>query len=179
MIQVLLKSTYSLTQTLKAVKVRTPYLAVQNYPHIYVAGISEIWTQTSTRKDADTDDAVTIQVCQMSANCCTSVLDDPDKNDHELGALGKYSNSLLGECENTYGQGQLAVTLEKDGSNGWYVDWVRILLDKGSSYTCSFDLMLDNDHDNGYYETITLNCDQGKYMLVLHFPFSFIAPGHF
>ena len=101
----------------------------------------------------------------MNEDCCTTALDDPDKDDHESVAIDKYSDTLLGGCQGSYMQGELAVTLEKDGTDGWKVDWVTILMDQGIFYTCLFNLWLDDS--KGYSNYHTRNCNQGKYKLAL------------
>ena len=103
----------------------------------YASGIYEIWVQTGSVKNADALNVeATIRVCDSIGNCCTTDLEDPEKDDRARGALDKYSNCLLYGCLDTPTVGQLTITLEKEASNGWVVDWVKIFLVQGSSYTC-------------------------------------------
>ena len=107
---------------------------------------------------ADTDDAASITICDMSGDCCSTPLNNPDINDREKGRVDTYSGpDDLGQCFNfVMGKGDLSVTLEKERSDGWFVEWTEIKLAGGMSFNCAFNIWLDND--NGHSRSETVQC---------------------
>eukprot|EP00092_Neocalanus_flemingeri_P104760 GFUD01134224.1.p1 GENE.GFUD01134224.1~~GFUD01134224.1.p1 ORF type:complete len:1144 (-),score=169.25 GFUD01134224.1:293-3652(-) len=123
------------------------------------AGITEVWIKTGSQAKAKTNDKITIKICDSAEKCCKAILDNPAETDRMRSALDKYSNpDVLGSCFDSHLDGELSMTLQKDGSNGWYVDWAKIFLGQGTSFSCSFGLWLDNDP--GYYNSNTVQCKE-------------------
>jgi len=129
-------------------------------------GATEIWTKTSSRSYAGTNDNVEIKVCDFT-NCCTSDLDDPDKDDQVASSVEKFTDpNLLGTCFNTSLKHELSATLSKDGSDGWYPDWAKIVLHQGRTFMCMFGTWLDDSA--GYSTSMTTQCtEQGVGELVI------------
>ena len=124
-------------------------------------GISELQTKTATTDHANTDDNVTMEVCNKEGKCCTTILDDPAVNDREKGNIDKFAGaSLLGDCFGLSFNGDLTATLTKDNSDGWFVEWAKIKFDDSRSYTCNFNTFLDNS--GKYSNSMTVNCDKGN-----------------
>ena len=118
-----------------------------------------ISTKTESRRSADTNDNVSMTVCDTTGSCCTSVLNNVG-NDRKRGHVDTYTDpSVLGECFTTHMKGQLNVTLTKDRTNGWYVDWAQVSLARGISFTCMFNSWLDDS--TGYSNQMTVQCDEG------------------
>ena len=133
-----------------------------NYFSIYLLdaflekGVTDIWTKTSPRKWAGTNDNVEIKVCDFT-NCCKVTLDDPERNDQERSAVDKFTDpNLLGTCFNTSLKGKLSATLSKDGSDGWYPDWAKIVLYQGRTFLCNYGTWLDDSA--GYSTSMTTQC---------------------
>ena len=120
-------------------------------------GVTEISVKTGSMKWADTDDKVSITICDASENCCTTPLNKPG-NDRVKGAVDVYTNpDNLGACSGVaMNKGDLTVTLAKERSDGWYVDWAEIKLARGMSYSCLFDLWLVDN--TGYSRSKTVQC---------------------
>merc|ERR1712038_119737 len=55
-------------------------------------------------------------------------------------------------------QGQLTATLSKGGSDGWYVEWAQIKKIGGDSYTCMFNVWMDDA--SGYSRVATSDCTE-------------------
>ena len=117
--------------------------------------VTEISVKTGSMKWADTDDAVSITICDASENCWSTRLNKPG-NGRAKGAVDVYFNpDKIGACNDVaMGKGDLSVTLEKVKSDGWYVDWAEIKIARGMS--CLFDLWLD--HNTGYSRYKTVQC---------------------
>ena len=122
--------------------------------------ITEISAQTGWHKNAGTDDPVTISVCDVSGDCCSNSLNIPDHDDRVQGHLDTYSGPVvLGQCFNFVPtRGDLTVALEKPGSDGWNVQWTKVKLSGGRTFTCNFNIWLDND--NGHSNSETVQCQQ-------------------
>jgi len=126
--------------------------------------IAEISTKTGGMRSADTDDAVSMTVCDASDNCCTTALDNPGFDDRKKGALNTYSDeTVLGDCgsssiSNHLLRGQLTATLSKDGTDGWYVEWAQIKTFGGASFTCMFNVWMDDA--SGYSREATSDCTE-------------------
>ena len=120
-------------------------------------GVTEISVKTGSIKWAGTDDKVSITICDASENCCSTPLNNPG-NDRAKGAVDVYTNpDTLGACsEAAMAKGDLTVTLAKERSDGWYVDWAEIQLAGGMSYSCLFDLWLDDNAE--YSGSKTVQC---------------------
>ena len=121
-------------------------------------GITEISIQTGSIKAADTKDPATITVCDVSGGCCSNPLDVPGYNDRAQGHVDTYNGpDVLGQCYDFVpARGDLTVTLEKTRSDGWYVQWTKVKLSCGRSFTCNFNTWLDIDV--GYSNSETVQC---------------------
>ena len=110
---------------------------------------------------ADTNDHVDMKICDNSGNCCESDLDIKSYDDRKKGKVDKYTDpEILANCIETRMKGQLFATLSKDRSNGWYVEWAKIQMTRGRSFTCMFNLWLDDS--SGYENSKTVPCTEGK-----------------
>ena len=105
-----------------------------------------------------------MEICNKEGKCCTTILDDPAKDDQEKGNTDKYATaSLLGNCFAHSFNGDLTATLAKENSNGWFVEWAQIKFDDSVSYTCNFNTWLDDDSSTPQYtNSKTVNCIQGN-----------------
>ena len=119
-------------------------------------GVATMVIKTSNRASAGTSDQVSIQVCDGTNSCCNADLGYPVRSSQD-----KFSDpGDLGTCLNTTLQGDLTVTLSKDGSDGWYPDWTKIVLQQGKTFFCTFDLWLDDN--TGYSTSKTVQCKEGR-----------------
>jgi len=110
--------------------------------------ITEISVKTNSEGRASSgNDAASITICDKSGDCCSTPLDNPGIADRVRDTTDTYSGSgVLGQCFNfVMGQGDLKVTLEKEGDDGWTIDWAKINLAGGMSFNCPFNIFLDND----------------------------------
>ena len=111
--------------------------------------------KTADRGNAGTNDNVHIKICNSAANCCEANLGHPRQ-----AALEKISDpAILGSCFNTNVAGDISATLSKDGTDGWYPEWVQIIPHQGRSFRCAFNLWLDDA--SGYSTNKTVSCDDG------------------
>ena len=123
-------------------------------------GISEISTRTGEREWANTNDKVTIVLCDTKGLCCKSTLSNLAKDSQERGNVDTYNTTtMLGECFGFNIWGDLTATLAKDGSDGWYVEYAEIKFGEKRGYTCNFNNWLDNSEDNRNF--MTVDCEEG------------------
>ena len=130
---------------------------------LYISGfgVTEISTKTGSMKNAGTDDYVSLTVCDTTGACCTTALDNKSVDDRQKGRVDTFADSLvLGDCFNARLDGQLTATLSKLKSDGWYVEWAKIKLSSGKSFTCLFNSWLDNS--GGHKNSMTVTCNKGK-----------------
>jgi len=123
-------------------------------------GITEISTETGSMRHAGTNDPVTITVCDVSGGCCSNPLNVPGYDDRVQGHVDTYNGpDVLGQCYDFVpARGDLTVTLEKTRSNGWNVQWTKIELSGGRTFTCNFNIWLDDA--SGYSNSETVQCQR-------------------
>ena len=111
-------------------------------------------------RSAGTNDPVTITICDVSGGCCSNHLNIQGYNDREPGHVDTYNNpDVLGQCYNFVpAAGDLTVTLDKTKSNGWNVQWAKVIMSGGKTFTCNFNVWLDND--NGYSNSESVQCQR-------------------
>ena len=126
--------------------------------------ITMIEAKTSTVKDAQTNDKITMTISKQETptyinSCTTNILDNPDVNDFESGKTDIFTGSLLGECINKEfmsSSNELKLTLKTTKSNGWMMEYVKIFASDGKIWMCenSDNKWLDTDHFTEY----SINC---------------------
>ena len=126
--------------------------------------ITKIEAKTSTVKDAQTNDKITMTISKQETptyinSCTTNILDNPDVNDFESGKTDIFTGSLLGECmdkEFMSSSNELKLTLKTTKSNGWMMEYVKIFASDGKIWMCknSDNKWLDTDHFTEY----SINC---------------------
>ena len=126
--------------------------------------ITKIEAKTSTVKDAQTNDKITMTISKQETptyinSCTTNILDNPDVNDFESGKTDIFTGSLLGECINKEfmsSSNELKLTLKTTKSNGWMMEYVKIFASDGKIWMCknSDNKWLDTDHFTEY----SINC---------------------
>ena len=135
--------------------------------------VSEISTKTGVKKYAATKDNVTASLCNQYGNCCSTLLDDPDVVDRQLGRLDTYTGSnLLGDCfgfKTTGGEISAALEIsEKDiGADGWFVEWLKIKFSVGKEYICKFNGFIKNRDDRSPKKRTVPCKEQGERLLIL------------
>ena len=127
----------------------------------------EVSTKTANKKWADTDNWVTLKVCEIkSGKCCSVALDDRGINDMKVNAINYYNTEAeLGDCYMWEFNGEIEATLSLAGNDGWFVEWAKLKTsNKNSPATCSYNTWLDGDSAN-YKSSETRPCTYGKFNL--------------
>jgi len=122
-------------------------------------GIIALSTKTGLHPASQTNDHVEMNVCDVTGTCCSAGLNHKDDSASRqiVGKVDQYNDpSILGPCLSTRMKGQLTATLRKKGSDGWFVEWAKIKLADGHSFTCEFKMWLDNE--GGYTNDLTVPC---------------------
>merc|ERR1719431_678132 len=125
--------------------------------------ISEISTKTGQGDYAMTDEDVSVKVCHGSdpKDCCYTLLDDPKEEDRSTtGKEDFYTRpNELGQCYNfVLGKDAITVTLTPEGDNAWEVEWAKIKLAGGTSFTCTFNKITSAEVSDGYDLFLTTVC---------------------
>jgi len=108
--------------------------------------IQSIVTQTGRQPNADTNSEIKFSISgeavSGSDECkCQAQLNDIPRDDFTNGALDVFGKNVLSvngdsrDCFNKICNGRPIVTLENKGSDGWFVEWVEINFDDGTSCT--------------------------------------------
>ena len=115
--------------------------------------IANVVVKTSGMEHSNTNDDIFMKICnENSANCCETKLDQPNKNDFELGATDTFLPSHLNACKNFKVTGSApSVTMRLEGGDGWRGEYVKVSLLDGTLFTCPIFELID---DNG--STVTL-----------------------
>ena len=88
----------------------------------------EVATKTADKKWADTDNWVTLKVCEIkTGKCCSVALDDRGINDMKVNAINYYNTEAeLGSCYKWEFNGEIEATLSLAGNDGWFVEWAKL-----------------------------------------------------
>ena len=112
---------------------------------VSVEGLTAVFTKTGAKKYAGTDGDIEAKICNSNKECCSFSLDKPNYDDRKEGAVDVYADaSILGDCYGLQDFGSLTTELTLKGSDGWYVDWLKIDFPYRLSYTYKFDTWLDD-----------------------------------
>ena len=127
----------------------------------------DVAIKTGDKKYADTDDWVTLKVCDVNGeDCCRVALDDKGVNDMKKGAINYYTTKEeMGDCHNWNFNSNINLTFSIDGTDGWFVEWaeIRSRADASLSSTsftriCRFDKWLDDN------SKVSSTCKNGKFV---------------
>ena len=111
----------------------------------------------TTAKIDDNGD-ISIEICDVKTGtcCATGNLDNPDKNDFEVGQSDQFRGQQLGDCQGFRTHDIGSVTVKHSGQDNWIGDFVKIdLTNTTVSFTCTGSnglIELNND------EELTLTC---------------------
>ena len=137
----------------------------------------EISTKTGTGEYADSGDSVTAILCNGSGECCSVQLDHPNDDVRQIGSLDVFSGfEELGQCSKiTLDETGLKLTVKKtedDSTDGWKVDWVKVKVNQGITFTCPFNGYIDNDDGAPRERTVQCQNDMRgkKIYFKSHFP---------
>ena len=87
-------------------------------------------------------DQIKLQICNGKLGCCcwTDVLDNPNKNDYELGNVDHFDSAEdgLGDCLNfpfPSTNADLRVFMQHSGSDAWYGEkiWIALQVSRDTS----------------------------------------------
>jgi len=103
--------------------------------------IQSIVTKTGLAPNGDTNSPISFSISGEAVSgtdeCkCKAKLDDIPRDDFKKGAVDVFGKIVLqatGDCYGKICNGRPIVTLENKGSDSWYVEWVEIKFDDGSS----------------------------------------------
>jgi len=123
------------------------------------AYLREIVTKTRSSPDwSKMDDQVKLQICHGKLGCCcwTDLLNNPNKNDYELGNVDHFDSAEdgLGDCLNfpfPSTNADLRVFIQHSGSDAWYGEKIWIALqDMDHNEMEGFEITeaIDNDEYN-------------------------------
>ena len=93
---------------------------------------------------------------------CTVDLDNPQKNDLELGAVDLFSGDMLGPCENFQPDLISAVKITHRQGDNWRGEYLKISYGK-KSFTCNLGKILENK------ASITFPCNAPQGNKLSHF----------
>ena len=104
-------------------------------------------------------DQIKLQICNGKLGCCcwTDVLDNPNKNDYELGNVDHFDSAEdgLGDCLNfpfPSTNADLRVFMQHSGSDAWYGEkiWIALQVSNMKSVNLQYntpDLWADGTND--------------------------------
>merc|ERR1712226_849103 len=115
-----------------------------------------IASKTGTGKYVGSKSRVVAEICDAQGTCCQTSSDgrglDNSKVVRQAGQTDVYTDTaILGSCSL---KGSLVgdpntvklTTSDPDGTDGWYVEWIRITMSTGEVFSCPVDGWLDNDN---------------------------------
>merc|ERR1712113_521363 len=122
------------------------------------ARVKTILTRTGTVKHAGSMSRVVAKICDAQGTCCQTSSEGRGLDNSEAYAVRRAGQrdfyrdtAILGSCSQ---KGSLVgdpktvklTTSDPDGTDGWYVEWIRITMSTGEVFSCPVDGWLDNDN---------------------------------
>merc|ERR1712061_648678 len=109
--------------------------------------VSTIATKTGTGSVAGSNARVLAQICDAQGFCCHTSSDGRGlyNSERQEGQTDVYTDrAILGSCSQ---KGRLVgdpstvklTTSNPDGSDGWYVEWIRVKMSTGKVFSCPVD----------------------------------------
>jgi len=103
--------------------------------------ILSVMTKTGEQPGANTDSKIEFSISGEAVSgtneCqCQATLNAVGRDDFEKGAVDRFGRKVLratGNCFDRRCSGKPIVTLENTGTNSWFVEWVEVSFDDGTS----------------------------------------------
>ena len=103
---------------------------------------------------------MTGMICNGSGACCSTALDDDLPR--EKGEVDTYGPGKLGECSNfEVGVGEFHLTVTTSDEDGWFIEWAKVKLAGGASFTCYYNGFIKNK--NPVPPSRTAKCLKGEF----------------
>ena len=121
----------------------------------------ELQIKTRHIHNAGQNGHLSLHVCNSDESNCCIILDiDNYLDNFEPGHLDGYTGAELGECAGfeISESDTFRVTLLHEGHDGWFGQYIRILMESGTYFECPITTWIDND------DIKTIDCSKGSDM---------------
>jgi len=133
--------------------------------------VTTIAVKTGTARYANSSCRAVMEICDAQGNCCRTSekgqgLDNPGIPDHVHGETDIYTNRTI--LDNCAQEGSLAgdpvtvklTTSDPHGDDAWYVEWIRITMSTGETFSCRMGGFLEDEVGSGYPSSRTVSCQK-------------------